>query len=71
LENKRTAAPVKQTIPPTQIDWIPRFVEIVTINGLAMFPKLLNASTIPVPVVLILVGKLSVVIRLNNANPKA
>lgn len=63
--------PIIQITPPTHMDWIPSFPDIVTMNGLAIFPRLLKASTIPVPVVLILEGKDSVVIKLKRANPKA
>ena len=52
-----TIAPTKQITPPMNIDWSPKWSDIVTMNGLTMFPRLLNASHKPVPVVLILEGK--------------
>lgn len=64
-------APKAQTIPPIHIDCTPNFPDKVTMKGLAMFPRLLKASTIPVPVVFMLEGKDYVVIKLNKANPKA
>lgn len=55
--------------PPTRTACTPTVLAKRTRKGAAMFPKLLIASVIPIPVDFMAVGKLYEQIRLNKANP--
>ena len=62
--------PTMHTIPLINTPFNPSSSPRVTRNGALIFPKFDIAYETPVPVDLIEVGKDSVVIRENNANPK-
>lgn len=71
MDRSMEAAPARHTIPPTSIDWTLIFSAMVTMKGEAMLPRFDIAYTMPVPLVFMLGGNDSVVIRENSPKQNA